>query len=78
MIGNVWFDKNLGRLVYNIEDNRYSLLSADAGVNRKTEIDHTQKAARSSGRSPANILVSTFSDELALHTAGKSKIFGVS
>ena len=78
MVGNVWFDHGEGRLVYNIEDARYPLLSADADVDKKTEIDATQKTARSSGRSPANILVSTLSDELALHTAGRAKIFGVS
>ena len=30
------------------------------------------------GRSPAAILSSTFSDELAVHYGGRSKIFGVS
>lgn len=78
MVGNVWFDRAIGRLVYNIEDARYPLLSADADIDQKTEIDPTQKTARTSGRSPANILVSTLSDELALHTAGRAKIFGVS
>ena len=78
MVANVWFDKGTGRLVYNIEDERFPLLSADADVNDETEIDPTQKKARTSGRSPANILVSTLSDELALHTAGRAKIFGVS
>ena len=78
MIGNVWFDSKLGRLVYNIEDSDYPLLSANADVNQKTEIDPTQKTAKSSGRSPRNIQVSTFSDELAIATNGKAKIFGVS
>ena len=78
LVGNVWFDHSEGRLVYGIEDARYPLLSADADVDKKSEIDPTQKAAKVSGRSPANILVSTFSDELALHTASQAKIFGVS
>ncbi len=78
MVANVWYDRGLQRLVYNIEDEKYPLLGDDADVDRATEIDHTQKAAKVSGRSPRNILVSTFSDELALHTAGKAKIFGVS
>ena len=78
MVGNVWFDKKLGRLVYNIEDAAYPLLSADADVNQKTEIDPTQRTAKSSGRSPRNIQVSTFSDELSIATNGKAKIFGVS
>jgi len=78
LIGNVWFDQIAQRLVYNIEDSRYPLLSASADVDKKTEIDPTQKKAASSGRSPTNILVSTLSDELALHTAGNAKIFAVS
>ncbi len=78
MVANVWFDRGLDRLVYNIEDARYHLLTAGADVDRKTEIDHTQKTARSDGRSPSNILVSTLSDELAIHFAGQSKIFAVS
>jgi len=78
MVGNVWFDREDGRLVYNIEDPEHHLLTAGADVDRKTEIDPTQKAAKVDGRSPATILTSTFSDELAVHTNGKSKIFGVS
>ncbi|MDX2472160.1 MAG: alkaline phosphatase family protein [Candidatus Krumholzibacteria bacterium] len=78
MVGNVWFDHELGRLVYNIEDPDYHLLAAGADVDAKTEIDPTQRAAKVEGRSPANILSSTFSDELAIHFAGQSKIFAVS
>jgi len=78
MVGNVWFDREQGRLVYNIEDPRYHLLTAGADVDKKTEIDPTQKAAKVDGRSPAAILSSTFSDELAVNYNGKSKIFGVS
>jgi len=78
MVANVWFDRELGRLTYNIEDARYHLLTAGADVDRKTEIDPTQKAAKVDGRSPAAILSSTFSDELAIHFNGKSKIFAVS
>jgi predicted AlkP superfamily pyrophosphatase or phosphodiesterase len=78
MVGNVWYDRSQGRLVYNIEDADYHLLSADSDVDQSTEIDPTQKAAKADGRSPRAILSSTFSDELAAHTAGKAKIFGVS
>ena len=78
MVGNVWFDREAGRLTYNIEDSRYRLLTAGADVDRKTEIDPTQRLARSEGRSPASILVSTFGDELAIHTAAHAKVFGVS
>jgi len=78
MIGNVWYDDKLQRLVYNVEDSKYPLLSANADVNQKTEIDPTQRTAKSSGRSPSNIQVSTFSDELMIASNGKAKVFGVS
>lgn len=78
MIGNVWFDRGTGELTYNIEDAHYRLLTEDADVDEDTEIDPTQRVARSDGRSPAAMLVSTFSDELAVHTAGEAKVFGVS
>ena len=78
MIGNVWLDRVSGELTYNVEDARYPILGKGAGVDKKTEIDATQKTARSDGRSPSRILVSTFSDELTLALGGKSKVFGVS
>ena len=78
MVANVWFDRELDRLVYNIEDPDYHLLTVGADVDDKTEIDPTQRAARVDGRSPNNILSSTFSDEMAVHFAGQSKIFAVS
>jgi predicted AlkP superfamily pyrophosphatase or phosphodiesterase len=78
MIGNVWLDRQTGKLIYNIEDPRYRILTPGADVNKATEIDPTQKVASTDGRSPAAILGSTFSDELAIHTAGRAKIFGVS
>jgi predicted AlkP superfamily pyrophosphatase or phosphodiesterase len=78
MVANVWFDRELDRLVYNIEDPDYRLLTVGADVDSKTEIDPTQRAAKVEGRSPNNILSSTFSDEMAVHFAGRSKIFAVS
>ncbi|MFV2058310.1 MAG: alkaline phosphatase family protein, partial [Thiohalomonadales bacterium] len=78
MVANVWFDREQGRLVYNIEDSRYRLLTSGADVDKKTEVDPTQKVAKVDGRSPNNILTSTLSDEMAIHYAGRSKIFAVS
>jgi predicted AlkP superfamily pyrophosphatase or phosphodiesterase len=78
MVGNVWFDREAGRLTYNIEDPDHHLISPDADVDQDSEIDPTQRAAGVDGRSPATILTSTFSDELAVHYGGRSKIFGVS
>ncbi|MBW2499924.1 MAG: alkaline phosphatase family protein [Deltaproteobacteria bacterium] len=78
MVANVWFDRESQALTYNIEDPRYHLLTAGADVSKETEIDPTQKAAKTEGRSPAAILVSTLGDELAIHTGGRAKVFAVS
>lgn len=78
MIGNIWYDKELGRVVYNIEDPKYSLIGEGGDVDKATEVDPTQKVASTDGRSPSAILTTTFSDELALSTNGQAKIFGVS
>jgi len=78
LVGNLWFDRAEGRPVYNIEDPDYRILASGAGVDAATEIDPTQRAAASDGRSPRAILTSTFGDELSALTAGKAKVFGVS
>ena len=78
MIGNLWFDRESGHTTYNVEDDRYRLLSENADVNAETEIDPTQRAAKTEGRSPAAIMVTTFADELRAYTAGRSKAIGVS
>lgn len=78
MVGNVWFDKDAGRLIYNVEDDRYHLLSSNADVDKSNEIDPTQRVALVDGRSPRALLTSTFSDELAYATNGRAKIFAVS
>jgi predicted AlkP superfamily pyrophosphatase or phosphodiesterase len=78
MVGNLWFDRTAGKTVYNIEDPDYAMLTSGAGVDADTEIDPTQKAASSDGRSPRTILTSTVGDELSILTAGQAKVFGVS
>ena len=78
MVANVWLDRSTGVLTYNVEDARYPILTEGAGVDLATEIDPTQRAARSDGRSPSAIRVSTFSDELKLFYGQESKVFGVS
>jgi predicted AlkP superfamily pyrophosphatase or phosphodiesterase len=78
MVGNIWFDRETGFTTYNIEDGRYKLLTAGADVDDEAEIDPTQRAARSEGRSPAAILVTTFADELRSSNNGQSKVVGVS
>ena len=78
MIGNLWFDRGTGYTTYNVEDSNYRLLTEGADVDEGAEIDPTQRAARSEGRSPAAILVTTFADELRSSTGGKAKVVGVS
>ncbi len=77
MIGNIWFDRTTGVTTYNIEDADFELLTEGAFIDQETEVDPTQKAASSDGRSPRAIITSTFSDELSLLTAGKAKVFSV-
>ncbi len=78
MIGNVWFDRETGQTTYNVEDPNYRLLTEGAGVDEDAEIDPTQRAATSDGRSPAAILVTTFADELRSGSGGRSKAIGIS
>jgi len=78
LVGNIWYDRNANTTVYNIEDANYTLLTKNSGVDKSTEIDPTQKAAKVQGRSPQTISSSTFSDEILISSAGKAKVFGVS
>ena len=78
MIGNLWFDRETGFTTYNVEDPEYRLLTAGAAVDARAEIDPTQRAARSEGRSPTAMLVTTFADELRSSTNGKAKAVGIS
>lgn len=78
MVTNLWYDRTLGRAVYNVEDSQYPLVGSSTGVDKDAEIDPSQAAAGTEGRSPNTIIASTFSDELAKATNGKAKIFGVS
>ena len=78
MVGNLWYDRETGRTTYNVEDPDYHLLTAGADVNKDAEIDPTQKAAKTEGRSPRAILSSTFSDELRASNGGRSRAIGIS
>jgi predicted AlkP superfamily pyrophosphatase or phosphodiesterase len=78
MVGNLWFDRESGQTVYNVEDARYRLLTPGADVDDASEIDPTQRAARSEGRSPAAMLVTTFADELRAHYGGNARAIGIS
>ncbi len=78
MVGNLWFDRESGFTTYNVEDPNYRLLTVGADVDADAEIDPTQRAARSEGRSPAAILVTTIADELRSNSGGKARAIGVS
>ncbi|WIY26099.1 alkaline phosphatase family protein [Parasedimentitalea psychrophila] len=77
MVANLWFDRKTGTEFYNVQDADFPLVGAE-GVDQSAEVDPTQRAATTDGRSPRNILTSTIGDEIALHFGPKAKIFGVS
>lgn len=78
MVGNAWFDRASGRLGYNIEDPDYTLLAVPGFEGEGAQVDPTQAAAETSGRSPANLLATTFADELFKSNIGRSKVIGIS
>ncbi len=77
MVANLWFDRDTGMTFYNVQDPDFELVGA-AGVDGDTEIDPTQRAATTDGRSPRNILTSTIGDEIRMHFGPEAKVFGVS
>lgn len=77
MVANLWFDRDSGTTFYNVQDQDYSLVGAE-GIDAESEIDPTQRAATTDGRSPRNIMTSTIGDEIRMHYGPRSKVFGVS
>jgi len=78
MVGNAWFDRETVKLTYNIEDPNSPLLPTGTDEKQGEQVDPAQKLSGSKGRSPAALMAPTFSDVLAVHYAGQSKIFAVS
>ncbi|MEH6836794.1 MULTISPECIES: alkaline phosphatase family protein [Falsihalocynthiibacter] len=78
MFGNSWFNRADGRLGYNIEDPNFELLPVPGFDGEGEQLDPTQTLAETSGRSPANLLATTFGDELFKSNNGRSKIIGIS
>ena len=69
MISNSWYDRATKTKMYNVQDKSTYILS----------FDETKDVSKNKdGRSPKNIISSTFSDELSLLSNKKSKIFAVS
>jgi predicted AlkP superfamily pyrophosphatase or phosphodiesterase len=78
MVGNVWFDREAGELAYNIEDPDHPIIATRENETQGEQVDPAQKKSRTQGRSPAVILVPTFSDSLTAYYGSRPKIFGVS
>ncbi|MGI9500197.1 MAG: alkaline phosphatase family protein, partial [Geminicoccaceae bacterium] len=78
MVGNVWFDRSDGRLVYNIEDVAHPIIPTTSTPTTLEQVDPAQAIAAAGGRSPANLLVTTFSDELTKARAGEAKVIAIS
>lgn len=66
MVSNLWYDRETGQFVKNIEDDKYPILCV---LGEK----QTDK-----GASPVTILTTTLSDELSITTEGQAKIYSVS
>jgi len=64
IVAGNWYDRQLGRLVYNCEDDRFPMIG--------------KPATQGDGRSPARLLSSTIGDELILSNNGQSRVFSVS
>lgn len=77
MVSNVWFDAEDNRLRYNIEDPDYDAVGGIGARDMDSEVDKSQ-VSRTEGRSPRNILTTTFSDEHVLSFGDKAKVFAVS
>ena len=69
VVANRWFDRERQETIYSLQDKSHHKLSYSS---------KNKSSFKQNGRSPKNILVSTFSDELALFTNKKAKIFAVS
>jgi hypothetical protein len=64
IVANDWIDQETGAFVYNTEDDRHHIIG--------------QKPRPHEGVSPHNLLASTISDELVVHSGGRSRAFSVS
>ncbi len=64
IVAGNWLDRDVGRIVYNVEDDRYPEVG--------------KEAKKGKGRSPKNLLSSTIGDELRINNNGRSRVFSVS
>ncbi|MDV7145682.1 alkaline phosphatase family protein [Tropicimonas sp. TH_r6] len=78
MVGNVWLNRATGKLGYNIEDPKSPILPVPGFGGDGEQLDPAQAIAQAGGRSPVNLLATTFADELVKSNNGRSKVFAVS
>jgi predicted AlkP superfamily pyrophosphatase or phosphodiesterase len=80
MVANAWFDRENGRMAYNVGDKRFPVLATEDKKKENVQVDPAQMASKASGtgRSPKAILSSTLSDEMVVSNGGKSRAFAVS
>ncbi len=64
IVAGNWLDRQTGKVVYNIEDDRYPLIG--------------QEPKKGAGRSPNNLLSSTIGDEMVISNNRRSRVFSVS
>jgi predicted AlkP superfamily pyrophosphatase or phosphodiesterase len=64
IIGNDWFDKNLRKRIYCVDDAAYSTVGSGT--------------AKDGRKSPKNMLTTTITDELRMSTQKRSKVVGIS
>ena len=62
IIGNNWYDKELGASVYCAADNRYASIGTDSSAGQM---------------SPKQLLTTTITDQLKLHTQSRSKVIAI-
>ena len=64
IVANDWIDQETGAFVYNTEDEHHHIIG--------------KKPKAHNGVSPRNLLASTISDEMVVHTGGRTRAFSVS
>jgi predicted AlkP superfamily pyrophosphatase or phosphodiesterase len=77
IISNDWFNEKTGEIIYSVEDGHSALLPF-TGDHAISASDSLLEINPHQGRSPANIIGTTFGDELNFYTSGQSRIFGIS
>jgi len=78
MIANAWLDPDTGKQVNNIEDANAPLLAVTKLIPDNESVRSAATQEQITGRSPRAMLATTFSDQLFINTAGRSRVFAVS